>query len=137
MKIIVETIVKPTEDLEKVKKAVLNIFDGEISIIEEKDNYRIIRGESSSRNSLEKLQNLIRMNQIIPASRTYMLKNIYGNTLTILLHKQAAYMNKLSFIDSDKESPLGAIKIIIETDDPMSMVDWLAPAFNKRASRDK
>lgn len=137
MKIIVETIVKPTEDLEKVKKAVLNIFDGEISIIEEKDNYYIIRGESSSRNSLEKLQNLIRMNQIIPASRTYMLKNIYGNTLTILLHKQAAYMNKLSFIDSDKESPLGAIKIIIETDDPMSMVDWLAPALDKRASRDK
>jgi len=137
MKIIVETIVKPTEDLEKVKKAVLNIFDGELSIIEEKDNYRIIRCESSSRNSLEKLQNLIRMNQIIPASRTYMLKNIYGNTLTILLHKQAAYMNKLSFIDSDKESPLGAVKIMIETDDPMSVVDWLAPAPNKRASRGK
>ena len=121
--------VKPTEDVEKVKKAVENVFSGEITVIEEGNGYYRVEGYSGSRDSLDKLYNLIRIEQILPAARNYLLKNMRDRYITIYLHKQAAFMNKLSFIDSDRESPLGAIRIEIETDDPMKLIDWLAPPY--------
>ncbi len=131
----VTTTVKPTEDLDKVKKAVLNVFNGEIMVIEEGNGYYRIEGFSTSRDSLDKLYNLIRIEQIIPAARNYLLRNTRGRYITILLHKQAAYVNKISFIDSEHESPLGAIRIEIETDNPSELIDWLAPPYMPRRKR--
>ncbi len=132
MKIYVETIVKPTEDLEKVKKAILNVFKGEIRVIDKGNGYYKIEGFSTDKSSLEKIYNLIRIHQIISAARNYFFKGLRGNTISFMLHKQAAFMNKISFIDSEKESPLGAIKFIIETDDPRKLIDWLAPVIGRR-----
>ncbi len=132
MKIRIYTIVKPTEDPEKVKKAVENIFNGEVVIVDEGNGYYRVEGISTSRKALNKLYNMIRMEQVIAATRSYLLKNTRRNVITILLHKQAAYVNKLSFIDSDRESPLGAIKLVIEADDPKEIIDWLAPKIEER-----
>jgi len=123
----VSCIVKPTEDLEKVKKAVENVFNGEIVVVEEGDGYYHIQGFSNTRDSLVKLYNLIRVNQIIPATRSYLLKNTVNGIIRIMLHKQAAYVNKISLIDYEKESPLGPIIIEIETDNHFEVIDWLAP----------
>ncbi|OYT37877.1 MAG: hypothetical protein B6U89_06645 [Desulfurococcales archaeon ex4484_58] len=141
MKIRVEAIVNPTEDPKKVRKAVENVFDGEILVREQGNGYMKIEGFSTDRSALNKLYNLIRTYQIISAARSYLLKGLSGNRIVILLHKQAAYVKKLSFIDSDKESPLGAIKILIETSDPRELIDWLAPElktiYKKHSSRSK
>lgn len=132
IKVKISTIVKPTENLEKVKKAVSNVFDGEIMVIDEGDGYYMIEGYSTSRESLNKLYNLIRVEQIITAARNYFIKNTRNRYITILLHKQAAYMNKISFIDGENESPLGAIRIEIEIDNPKELIDWLAPPYSPR-----
>ncbi|MCD6300985.1 MAG: hypothetical protein J7L82_02830 [Staphylothermus sp.] len=127
----VETIIKPTEDPVKVRKAVENVFTGEIIVTNIGDGYKKIEGFSTSLDSLTALYNLIHIEQIIPAARSYLLKGTKGNTIKFMLHKQAAYMKKISFVDSDRESPLGAIKFTIESQDPMRIIDWLTSMRHK------
>ncbi len=131
LKIKVETIIKPTEDPVKVRKAVENVFTGEILVTNIGDGYKKVEGFSTSLESLTALYNLIRIEQIIPAARSYLLKGTRGNTIRFMIHKQAAYMRKISFVDSDRESPLGAIKFTIESQDPMRIIDWLTPTKYK------
>ena len=131
LKIKVETIIKPTEDPVKVRKAVENVFTGEILVTNIGDGYKKVEGFSTSLESLSVLYNLIRIEQIIPAARSYLLKGIRGNTIRFMIHKQAAYMRKISFVDSDRESPLGAIKFTIESQDPMRIIDWLTSMRHK------
>lgn len=128
MKIEVYAKIKPTEDPNKVKKAVQNVFNGDIIVVDEGDGYKRIEAFSSSISSLERLYNLIRAKQIIAAARSYLYKGLRGKTITFMLHKQAAFAGKISFIDSDRESPMGGIRFIIETDDPKRVIDWLAPS---------
>ncbi len=131
LKIKVETIIKPTEDPLKVRKAVENVFTGEILVTNIGDGYKKVEGFSTRLESLSALYNLIRIEQIIPAARSYLLKGTKGNTIRFMIHKQAAYMRKISFVDSDRESPLGAIKFTIESQDPMKIIDWLTPTKYK------
>ncbi|RLG80751.1 MAG: hypothetical protein DRO13_02985 [Thermoprotei archaeon] len=132
MRIRVLAYAKPTEDPEKVREAVLNVFNGEVVVVEEGKGYYRVEGFSNSRSSLNKMYNLVRAGQIAPAVRSYLLKNKRGNAITILLHKQAAYMGKISLIDSDRESPLGAIRIEIEHDNPYEIINWLAPEHRQK-----
>lgn len=116
VKIIVEAEVRPTEDAEKVKKAVKNIFAGDIIIQELGNKYRVVKGVSLTIESLKPLKNLAKTQQVEPALKNYLIKYRTTTSITLLLHKQAAYAGKLSLIDSEKESPLGPVKIIIEGD---------------------
>lgn len=127
MRIRIYTFAKPTEDIDKVKKAIENIFSGVLVVTEEDKDYYRIEGISFDINSLNKLRELIRIKQIIPAARNYLLRRLKENSITILLHKQAAYTKNISLIDCDKESPLGAIWIEIEAENIEDIVNWLAP----------
>ncbi|WP_042667283.1 RNA-binding domain-containing protein [Desulfurococcus amylolyticus] len=117
VRIIVEAEVRPTEDAEKVKKAVKNIFAGDIIIQELGNKYRVVKGVSPTIESLKPLKNLAKTQQVEPALKNYLIKYRTTTSITLLLHKQAAYAGKLSLIDSEKESPLGPVKIIIEGDE--------------------
>ncbi|MFP3228385.1 MAG: RNA-binding domain-containing protein, partial [Caldisphaera sp.] len=115
-KIIVEAELRPTEDEEKVIKAINNVFTYENMEIMDQGEYKVIRCYSNSYNSLRKFHDLLRKQAILDAARSYFLKRVRGNKLQILLHKQALYQGKVSFISWDEESPLGPIKITIESD---------------------
>lgn len=117
VKIIVEAEVRPTEDVEKVKKAVRNIFAGDIIIQDLGNNYKVVKGVSLTIESLKPLKNLAKTQQVEPALKNYLIKYRTTTSITLLLHKQAVYAGKLSLIDSEKESPLGPVKIIIEGDE--------------------
>lgn len=137
MKVRVKASVKPTEDKEKVIRAIKNIFDGELMVSEVEEGYYIIEGYSNNRESLEKLYNAIRVEQIIAAARSIFKKKTYRNEIKLLLHKQAAYAGKISFIDNERESPLGAIYLEIEAEEPDEIIDWLAPEIKTRTRRSK
>jgi predicted RNA binding protein with dsRBD fold (UPF0201 family) len=47
--------------------------------------------------------------------------------IIIKLHKQAALAGKVNFCETDDESPMGAIQVIVETNNPELVIDWLAP----------
>ncbi len=137
MKIRVKTIIHPTEAKEKVLQAVSNIFSGTLRIRDLGDGYYEVIGESSTLDSLDKLYDMIRVEQIITAVRSYLQKHSRSGRIKIMIHKQAAYMGKLSLVDSDKESPLGAITITIDTDNIDEVIDWLAPEIGKPKSKKK
>lgn len=126
-KIIVEAELRPTEDEEKVLRAISNVFSYESLEIVDQGDYKLIRCYSNNYNSLRNFHDLLRKQAILDSARSYFFKRIRGNKLTILIHKQAAYQGKLSFISWDDESPLGPIKIIIESNNLNNVIDWLAP----------
>jgi len=82
--------------------------------------------EAKGQDSLIKLRNLLRNDRIRDAARKLLFKSIRGNTIGFYLNKQVAFAGHISFSEETAESPLGPIRIIIETDDPRQLVEWLA-----------
>ncbi|MEZ0394331.1 MAG: RNA-binding domain-containing protein [Desulfurococcaceae archaeon] len=113
MEVLVEAEVRPTEDLDKVKRAVQRIFDGRLEVVEGADGWLFVRGSAQALRALEPLKNLVLQQMIENAFVSYVRKNFSGLSATIMLHKQAAYVGKISLLDSERESPLGPIKVHI------------------------
>ena len=128
MKIIVRTELRPTEDREKVVKALTTFFDPERLWEEEVGDVRIVVGESKRASSLLKLYHALRRQRILDAARTYLRAGRAGDAVVFYLHKQVAYAGKVSFCSSEYgESPLGAIRFEIRTNDPDRFINWLTP----------
>jgi len=125
--VVVEAEVRPTEDQEKVLKAVKAFFDPETLRVERAGRSTIIVASSRAITSLEKLHQALRIERILDAARKAMKRGVQGGTLVFYIHKQAALKGRLSFVSSDAESPLGAIKFVISHPDPDKVIDWLAP----------
>ena len=127
IEVLVETEINPTEDLEKVKKAIENIiYNAEFEIKEEKDKSVLI-AKAYGLNSLVKLQNLFKTERIRDAARAVLLRGLNEETITFYLNKQVAYVKHISFSEPAAESPLGPIKIQIRCSNPKNVIDWLAP----------
>lgn len=130
-KVIVQVEVRPSEDENKVLQAVRNLFDFE-NFREEKIGYnKVLIMESSTIRSLERFYRKLREERILDAARKYLMRGVIGNVISFMLNKQAAAVGKISFVDSEGESPLGPIKVTIEYKDPQILVDWLTPKTSK------
>lgn len=127
MRVRVKAVVNPTEDVDKVVKAVLNVFAGNVTIEERESGYKYVIGESSSIESLKKLHYLIRAQRILDTARSILLRCVRGEEIVFRLHKQVAYVGKASFVDEELNPPLGTIDVYIECSNPEKLIDWLAP----------
>lgn len=128
IKVKAEAEIKPTEDPEKVKRAIQNLILSptiELAQIGEKS---FLIAEAEGEDGLSKLYNLLRQERIRDAARKLLFKGMQGNTITFCLNKQVAYVGHISFCKPFAESPLGSIKIEITCDDPRALIDWLAPS---------
>ncbi|TRO44256.1 hypothetical protein E2P30_02125 [Candidatus Bathyarchaeota archaeon] len=123
----IEAQINPTEESEKVKQALENIF-GPVSFkIKPKTWGQLLIGEISGIVGLTNLANTIKREQIISAARK-ILRNLATETkITFYLNKQVAYAGHISFSEQSGESPLGPIKIEIECDNSQKLIDWLTP----------
>ncbi len=119
--------VRPSEDEDKVKVAIMNFFDFESIRVEEKPLGKVIFAEANSLSSLKKMHRVLREERILDAARKYLRRGIQGKKITFMIHKQAASVGVLSFVDDERESPLGPIEVTIEYENPEEVVDWLAP----------
>lgn len=124
VEILVEAEIRPTEDVEKVKRAISTIiYLNSFNIEEITPGLRIIRVKCGLLNCLEPLKNTIRIQQIEPAVKAYLYKYRRGKELTMLFHKQAAYAGRISLVDTERESPLGPIKLEIRgTDEELTEI---------------
>ncbi|WP_297435912.1 RNA-binding domain-containing protein [Thermococcus sp.] len=120
----VETHVCPTEDLEKVKTAMLNLIPGLEFEVFEKEEYTILTGKTTSRKALQRLYELFRGQAILDTARSFLEDGYFGEEIILRVNKQAAYAGSVNF---NEESPLGPITIIIRTKDPQGLMKWLAP----------
>jgi len=122
-----EVEVYPTEDLEKVKSAVEKIFS--YISFQIKDSYKsdvkILIFESKDKNSLLKIKEILKQEQIRDAAKRYLLENVEENKVVFYLNKQVAYVGRISFCEPYGESPLGPIKVEIECEDPKELINWI------------
>lgn len=113
--------VNPTEELDKVIKALSNIFD--YDEIEVGDGYVCVTG---GRESLIRLRESLEKRKIRSTARSIMIKGITNNQIKFNLSKQAAFVGVPNFVEGELSS-LGEITVRINTDDVEKVIDWIAP----------
>ena len=108
-----ETEVHPTEPVEKVQKAISNIFPD--AVFEEVQD-GLLRGTAKS---LDKFKERLASQAIRNASRRLLLRGIRPGHIYFSLAKQPAFVNRVNF---GEDGPLGDIIVIVRTDDPEGVV---------------
>jgi len=124
----VESVAHPTEDTEKVKAALLNIFPT-LSFNAENQGERVfLVAEGNRIGDLSQIRDLIRKERVPDAARkTFRSNTVYGKT-TVHLNKQVAMVKHVSFCAPEGESPLGPITLTLESHNLDEVIDWLAPS---------
>jgi len=122
----VEAEINPTESEDKVKTAVNNVLDNASITIKPSIKGSTLTAQAKGQVSLFKLRNLLHNDRIRDAARRLLFKSIRGNTITFCLNKQVAFAGHVSFSEETAESPLGPIRVTIETDNTEQLIEWLA-----------
>ena len=116
----------PTESEDNVKAAVNNVLDNTTITVKPSIKGSTLTAIAKGQDSLIKLRNMLRNDRIRDASRRLLFKSIRGNMISFCLNKQVAFAGHVSFSEETAESPLGPIRINIETDNPQQLIEWLA-----------
>jgi len=123
----VEADINPTENEDKVKRAVENMFTNlELEVNPQRQGSLLV-GKGKGMGALTKLQNLLRRERIRDAARGVLYGGLSGKSIVFYLNKQVAYVGHVSFSKPVAESPLGPIRVEIQCDNPRELIDWLAP----------
>jgi predicted RNA binding protein with dsRBD fold (UPF0201 family) len=118
-KVKVRARVNPTEELEKVIRAISNIFDYEE--LEIGDGYVEVTGD---KNSVLKLKDELKNRKIRDTANKILTKGIENNKISFSLGKQAALVSVPNFVDSQM-SALGELDVEIEADNPEVFIAWI------------
>lgn len=127
-RILARAVIRPSEDPQRVLKAILNIMpDGEAEILGQ-----VAQARASGVAALDAIRESLASRQTLGGLRRNMVGNIYDNTTTFMLNRQAAYMGVAAVCDTAEESPLGPIEVEVESrrieDIIQYMVKMLEPA---------
>ncbi|ADD08450.1 RNA-binding domain-containing protein [Candidatus Aciduliprofundum boonei] len=122
LEITIETEINPTEDVEKIKNAILSIFPDA--------RFELLAGEIIARSSsLENFGKILKEERIRDAARSVLLGNLYDDEIVFSINKQVATVGKISF--SVGNAPLGDIKITIKGENLKELIDIIAPDTRK------
>ncbi|MCD6563755.1 MAG: hypothetical protein J7K23_07585 [Thermoproteales archaeon] len=128
MKITVRTIINPTEEEERVVKSITNFFNLQEIKITEMGYQKVLIGEGYGSKVLKKFYYALRKERVLDAARQYLQRGKTSNKIIFYLNKQVAYIGRISFSSFEYgESPLGAIVVEIETNNPKQLIQWLTP----------
>ncbi len=123
----VEAEINPTENEDKVKRTIENMFGNlELEIVPQKQRNLLV-GKGKGVGALAKLYNLLRREKICDAARGVLYSGSTKKSIAFYLNKQVAYVGHVSFSNPVGESPLGPIRVEIQCDNPVELIDWLAP----------
>ena len=115
--------INPSEDSEKVKQSILNIFpECEIEV----DDSSII-AKANSIESLEQIYESIQSTKSQNVFRRHLERNMSKETTWFYLNKQAAFVKKVVLCDEADESPLGPLKVTLTS----SNIDRIVNLFAK------
>jgi hypothetical protein len=117
--LVAQASIVPTEDLEQISKALLNLFPEAVVTASE--------GRVAIRTSdLSRFKELIRNHKILDSTRAVMLRGVEGERITFQLNKQAAFVGKISFAEG--KVPMGPITVEISATHPEALIDEVAPS---------
>jgi len=123
----VEADINPTENEDKVKRAVENMFGNLEFEVKPQRQGSLLIGRGKGIDALTKLYNLLRRERIRDAARGALYEGLSEKSIIFYLNKQVAYVGHVSFCQAVAESPLGPIKVEIKCNNPRELIDWLAP----------
>ncbi len=124
--------VNPTEDEEKVKKAISNILCNPTFTSESAFQGYRLKATAKGQASLTNFRSLLRNDRICDAARKILYRAMSDDKISFYLNKQVAYVGHISFSEERAESPLGPIHVVIETVAPKQLIDWLAEKTEKK-----
>lgn len=113
LRVRIRTPVHPTEDVEKVRKAILSLFPE--ATVQEGESGLV--GEATGASALARLRELVRSERIPDSARGQMLNGLApdGMTARFLLGKQAAAAGRIHF--GPLRSPLGDLAVTLMGDE--------------------
>jgi predicted RNA binding protein with dsRBD fold (UPF0201 family) len=111
-----------SEDPKKVEQAISNIFPH--STIKN-ENFSI-KAQSNELRSLEKIYESIVSTQSQKSYTRNLENNLDGNSTWFFLNKQAAFVDQVAICDEAEESPLGPIKVILNSSNIDGIIDWIS-----------
>jgi predicted RNA binding protein with dsRBD fold (UPF0201 family) len=114
----IRTLLRPTEDPEKVRTAILNLFPESEIVIDQMEAV----GKTSS---LDRFKTLIRNQKILDSVRKSLLAGVAPGSTVVSLNKQAAFVKRVSL--SEGRTALGNKEVTIESDDMERLIDEIAP----------
>lgn len=125
----VETIVHPTEDLEKVRSTVLNMFPGvNVELVSHGDVKKLV-GQGPV-GILENFRQKLRSQRILDAAREVLSNGVdmSGKTVVFKIDKQVATVGRVNLVEENSTATLGAIIVSISNiGEVEEFLDWLAP----------
>ncbi len=113
--------VNPSESIEKIEKAISNIFP--YSIIN--NNNLAIHAQSKELRSFEKIYQFIHNNKLQKNYLRSLEDHLQDDTTWFYLNKQAAFVEQIAICEESNESPLGPIKVTITSSNIDAIIDWL------------
>ena len=113
--------VNSSEDPEKIKQAISNVFTN--SKIKN-ENYSI-SAISKDLNSFEKIYETIQLNKSQKSYRRSLEQNLKNDSTWFYLNKQAAFVEKIAICEEAEESPLGPIKVVLTSSNIDGIIDWI------------
>ena len=113
--------VNPSESPNKIKKAISNIFPNS-TIKSEKFS---VSTQSNDLNSLEKIYETIHSKKSQKTYKRNLERNLRNDTTWFYLNKQAAFVEKIAICEEADESPLGPIKVILNSSSIDRIIDWI------------
>ena len=113
--------VNPSESIEKIEKAISNIFP--YSIIN--NNNLSINAQSKELRSFEKIYQFIHNNKLQKNYLRSLEDHLQDDTTWFYLNKQAAFVEQIAICEESDESPLGPIKVSIISSNIDAIIDWI------------
>ena len=111
-----------SEDLDKIKQAISNIFpDSTI-----KNEIFSIKAQSNELKSLEKICETISSSQSQKIYTRNLENNLEGDSTWFFLNKEAAFVGVVAICDESEESPLGPIKVTLTSSNIDAVIDWIS-----------
>ncbi len=113
--------VNPSESIEKIEKAISNIFP--YSIIN--NNNLSVNAQSKELRSFEKIYQFIHNNKLQKNYLRSLEDHLQDDTTWFYLNKQAAFVEQIAICEESDESPLGPIKVTLTSSNIDAIIDWL------------
>ena len=113
--------INPSEDPEKVKLAINNIFPDLTLEITDTE----ITGKSNGIKILSQISKSIHENNIKKTYQRILKNNNDGESTWFYLNKQAAFVNTVALCSEANESSLGPIKIVLRSNNIEQVIDSL------------
>ena len=111
--------INPSEDPEKVKLAINNIFPDLTLELTDTD----ISGKSNNIQILSQISKSIHENNIKKTYQRILKNNRNSDSSWFYLNKQAAFVNIVALCSEANESSLGPIKVILRSNDIEQVID--------------